>query len=421
MESATSGMIQRSRRLAAGDQLVLPGPLDALAGARGPGRPATARPGRARRSPRGRCPRRDRRRRSRTARRARCASSTGGSPSPARRAAPSATGPSGGRARWSRGPGRRGRARRDRARPGRAACGRRASRSPIWPPVSSRSAVAATAAGSTPIRAAAAGSATKPRPGSPPSDSNTALRVPGTVSTRLRTAVPSASSRCTSGANTRMPTGVRTPVAIMSIRPRAGAVQALVQPGSRVARSRPATSSAVVGVVSSGHTRPSALRTGPGAQLEYQRSRLYFGHSIARQQPDRGLGHRVRRRIGRGVGAADLAEHAGDLGELADRAVLAAQHRDRLVGRHAGQRGRHVQQVALVDPRQELAAELRGDRQARQHARARRSPGSAPGGAARSGRTAGRSGPGRGSAGCRARAGSARRAGGRAAPARRSG
>src|SRR3954467_8256828 len=75
-----------------------------------------------------------------------------------------------------------------------------------------------------------------------------------------------------------MPTGVRTPVAIMSIRPRAGAVHALVQPGSRVARSRPATSSAVVGAISSGQSTPSARRTGPGAQLVYQRARWYFGH-----------------------------------------------------------------------------------------------------------------------------------------------
>jgi hypothetical protein len=132
-------------------------------------------------------------------------------------------------------------------------------------------------AGSTPVRVAAAGSGENPRLGSPPSDSNTALRVPGTVSARLRTAAPSASSRLRSEANSRMPTGVRTPVAIMSIRPRAGAVHALVQPGSRVARSRPATSSAVVGVVSSGQIRPSTRRTGAGAP-EYQRSRRYFGH-----------------------------------------------------------------------------------------------------------------------------------------------
>ncbi len=65
----------------------------------------------------------------------------------------------------------------------------------------------------------------------------------------------------------------------MSMRARAGAVHALVQPGIRVAWSRRSTSSAVVGGVASGHTSRSALFKKGGAQLEYQRLRSIFGQS----------------------------------------------------------------------------------------------------------------------------------------------
>ncbi len=77
----------------------------------------------------------------------------------------------------------------------------------------------------------------------------------------------------------RRPTGVRKPVAIMSIRPRAGEVQALTQPGRRVALSRRSISSALVDGDSAGHTRPSTAASGGGAQLEYQRARGRAGHS----------------------------------------------------------------------------------------------------------------------------------------------
>ena len=63
----------------------------------------------------------------------------------------------------------------------------------------------------------------------------------------------------------------------MSIRARAGAVQALVQPGRCVARSSFSTSSAVVSGVSSGQSLPSAQRNGAGAQPEYHRLRASFG------------------------------------------------------------------------------------------------------------------------------------------------
>ncbi len=76
-----------------------------------------------------------------------------------------------------------------------------------------------------------------------------------------------------------MPTGVRTPVAIMSMRARAGAVQALVQPGRRTDLSSSSTSSAVVRGVLSGQRIRSIRRSGSGAQAEYHRIRASFGHS----------------------------------------------------------------------------------------------------------------------------------------------
>ena len=77
----------------------------------------------------------------------------------------------------------------------------------------------------------------------------------------------------------RMPTGVRIPVAIMSMRARAGAVQEAVQPGRRTALSSSSISSGVVRGVLSGHASDSARRRGAGAQPEYQRVRGTFGHS----------------------------------------------------------------------------------------------------------------------------------------------
>ncbi len=108
--------------------------------------------------------------------------------------------------------------------------------SPTWPPLMTRSAVERASALSTLWRASAAGSASNVSQGSPPSDSNTALRVPGNRAAHFWSAVPTASRRTGLAATTRIPTGVRTPpVDIMSIRARAGAVHALVHPGRRVA------------------------------------------------------------------------------------------------------------------------------------------------------------------------------------------
>src|SRR4029079_7591360 len=117
--------------------------------------------------------------------------------------------------------------------------------------------------------------------------SYTALRVPGTRAATACTADPSASSRAGVGATIRIPTGVRTPVAIMSMRARTGAVQAFVQPGTRVLLSRLSISSAVVIGRLSGQMSPSARLTGRGAQPEYHRFISTRGHSA------RGLGRTV--------------------------------------------------------------------------------------------------------------------------------
>ena len=66
-----------------------------------------------------------------------------------------------------------------------------------------------------------------------------------------------------------MPTGVRTPVAIMSMRPRAGAVHAPTQPGRCEARSSFSTSSDGVSGPDSGQRKPSTRRSAGGLHPEY--------------------------------------------------------------------------------------------------------------------------------------------------------
>ena len=72
---------------------------------------------------------------------------------------------------------------------------------------------------------------------------------------------------------------------------------------------------------------------------------------------DHRLDHLDRRRIGRGVGAAGLAEHRRHFGEGFDDAVLRLQQLGRLGDREAGQGDRHIEQRALVERRHEFAAE----------------------------------------------------------------
>ena len=93
----------------------------------------------------------------------------------------------------------------------------------------------------------------------------------------------------------------RTPVDVMSMRARAGAVQALFQPRSRDARSSASSSSALVAGVSSGQSRRSARFIGPGAQPEYQRRRATFGHC------SRGLRRMVVSAIENGAGSVAVS------------------------------------------------------------------------------------------------------------------
>ncbi len=95
---------------------------------------------------------------------------------------------------------------------------------------------------------------------------------------------------------------------------------------------------------------------------------------LARLELDRGLEHLQRRRVGGGLGAAGLAEHALDFGHGLDHAVGLLQQLAGLLRRQAGQRRGHVEQVALVERRQELAAQAhqrpgrRGQQQQRRSA-----------------------------------------------------
>ena len=196
-----------------------------------------------------------------------------------------------------------------RTRIGGAPVRRRSAAPPIWPPAMIRSAVAATTRriGVRGARAPPA-SATKRQPGL----AAQAIRrrrssSPGTsqrdrAHRRAQRVQPRRRRRPTM----RMPTGVRTPVAIMSMRARAGAVQRVASsragaPPDRAPRSAPPSSAGV----SSGHSeRSSALqRARRPARVPARRARR-FGHCVARLEPDGRLRHRERRRIGGGVGAA---------------------------------------------------------------------------------------------------------------------
>ncbi len=72
----------------------------------------------------------------------------------------------------------------------------------------------------------------------------------------------------------------------------------------------------------------------------------------------RGFEHFERRGIGRALGAAGFTEHARDLGHGLDETIGLLQELGRLACGKAGQCGRHIQQIALVERRHEFAAEL---------------------------------------------------------------
>ena len=71
-------------------------------------------------------------------------------------------------------------------------------------------------------------------------------RAPGTMATADSISVPIRSSSSRSGPNTLMPTGVRMPVASMSMRPLIGIVHELLMPGNWIARSISSISRSVV-------------------------------------------------------------------------------------------------------------------------------------------------------------------------------
>ena len=73
---------------------------------------------------------------------------------------------------------------------------------------------------------------------------------------------------------------------------------------------------------------------------------------------DCGLDHVHRRGVGGGLGAAHLAENVVHLGKGANHLVGLLEDFACLGGRDAGKRRRHVEQVALVERRHELGAEI---------------------------------------------------------------
>ena len=164
-----------------------------------------------------------------------------------------------------------------------------------------------------------------------------------------------------------MPTGVRMPVLSMSMRALIGIVQALVTPGNCIAWFISAISCS--GLIRSGQIcRKGAWRnSGQFGVPAIDRSPL-----VHRLQHDGGFDHRQRRGIGRGFRPAGLAEHALDLGELAQFLVHRLQKPLGLGHRDARHRGGHVEQRALVQRRHELRAQLHIDRNGRQHQKQRR-------------------------------------------------
>ena len=106
-----------------------------------------------------------------------------------------------------------------------------------------------------------------------------------------------------------------------------------------------------------GHTRELQRLVQLGDQFVGAHARPPLGRRL---QVDDGLEHLDRCRVGGGVRTPGLAVDRAHLGEALDDLVLRLQHFRSLGDRHARQRGRHVQQRALVERGHELAAQLRG-------------------------------------------------------------
>ena len=91
---------------------------------------------------------------------------------------------------------------------------------------------------------------------------------------------------------------------------------------------------------------------------------LVRGHAgtplIARFELDCGLEHFQGRRIGRRFGPSGLTEYALHLGYRLDEAVGLLQQLRNLACSNAGERRGHIEQVALIERRQEFPAAVRG-------------------------------------------------------------
>ena len=94
-----------------------------------------------------------------------------------------------------------------------------------------------------------------------------------------------------------------------------------------------------------------------GVQLIHQFVLCHAGSPlVARLELDGGLKHLHRSWVGSGFCTSRFAVHAGHLGHRLDQAVRLLQQLGSLASRQAGQCGRHVQQVALIQARHKFAA-----------------------------------------------------------------
>ncbi len=151
----------------------------------------------------------------------------------------------------------------------------------------------------------------------------------------------------------------------MSIRALIGIVQALVTPGNRIAWSSPS------GPYDELFPADAIGPEGAEDRLQPVRSPIRVP---ARPRPplglglelDHGLHHRERRRIGGGLRPPRLPVHARHLGEGAQYSILRLQESGGLGDRDPRERGRHVEDGALVQGRHELRAEPPIDRDRRQ-------------------------------------------------------
>ena len=100
-------------------------------------------------------------------------------------------------------------------------------------------------------------------------------------------------------------------------------------------------------------------------RLVHLGDQLVLGHPgpplRRRLQRDRRLDHLDRRRIGRGIGASELAEHALDFRERLQLLVHLLQDPARLLRRQPGQRRRHVEDGALLHLRHVVLLEAGHD------------------------------------------------------------